>query len=528
MILEYREMTISDFDQITKLWKNDTTMGFSESDTYDHLEMYFTRNPGMSFVACSEGTIIGTILCGHDGRRGFINHLYVDAPYRNSGIGQKLITLATEVLAAENPTKMYLFVKDDNEKAKTFWKRKGYYEVDEISVLRKSLSSEPFMVYSEFDLSSVIDYMLQKHYFNDSEGINSVEIGDGNMNMVFKVFNDTKSFIIKQSMPHGKINTKVYEPIERAKFEAMSFEIQKEYVPEYIPKHINYDEIMSANIYEDLSSMLSLRKANAQGLFYKEVGSITGIYLAELFFNTSSYGMKVQEKKQLSTKFTNYRLREITEDFMFTDPFYDADSNRIDSCIRPRVEQLWGNQRLKGYVEILKNKFISSSECLISGDFHPGNIFVSKDAVKFFDFEFAFFGPVSYDLGSMVGNLIINIMAQSFYHKEEIERYNNYLIQLIEDIVHSFGKHLQELFKQKGTDREAVSDIINTIEKDLIGFAGCNMIGRTYGYCQFSEITGISDVTEKQLIQENIIALAEKMICKETDFENLIKILKAV
>lgn len=112
----------------------------------------------------------------------------------------------------------------------------------------------------------------------------AIEFGDGNMNMVFKVSSEANSYIVKQAMPHGKINVKVYEPIERAKFDAMSLELQKKYVQEYIPKHYFFDEIMSANTYEDLGSMLTLRKTFEQGIIIKDVGMITGMYLARMFF----------------------------------------------------------------------------------------------------------------------------------------------------------------------------------------------------------------------------------------------------
>ena len=85
--MTYREITISDYDEIIRLWKNTPGMSIGEADSRENMEKFFIRNPGLCFCAEQNGRIIGTVLAAHDGRRGFIYHLAVETIFRSKGIG---------------------------------------------------------------------------------------------------------------------------------------------------------------------------------------------------------------------------------------------------------------------------------------------------------------------------------------------------------------------------------------------------------------------------------------------------------
>ena len=122
-----RSMQIEDYDQVYALWM--TIHGFSIrtiDDSREGVERFLKRNPGISVVAEMDGRVVGAILCGHDGRRGCLYHVCVDASYRQHGIGRKLVAKAIEALKAEQINKVYLIAFTRNEGGNAFWKKAGW------------------------------------------------------------------------------------------------------------------------------------------------------------------------------------------------------------------------------------------------------------------------------------------------------------------------------------------------------------------------------------------------------------------
>lgn len=121
-------MNLDDFEEILGLWHRTPGVRVSEADTREGLAAYFVRNPGLSFTARTLSGIVGTIMAGHDGRRGYLQHLAVDAGYRRRGIGTELVRHSLAALAASGITKAHLFALEENESGKEFWRRLGWTE----------------------------------------------------------------------------------------------------------------------------------------------------------------------------------------------------------------------------------------------------------------------------------------------------------------------------------------------------------------------------------------------------------------
>ena len=120
-------MTIDDYDGIRSLWlKNHETVTNAIDDSRDGIEKYLNRNPTTSFVAENNGKIIGTIMAGHDGRRGFFHHVFISPDYRGKGIGRKLVDNAMNALENEGITKVALVAFTDNELGNGFWDKMGF------------------------------------------------------------------------------------------------------------------------------------------------------------------------------------------------------------------------------------------------------------------------------------------------------------------------------------------------------------------------------------------------------------------
>lgn len=134
-----REIHIDDYNEIHALWSRTPGMGLSDADSEENIKNFLIRNKGMSFCFEEDGKIIATILCGHDGRRGYIYHVTVAEEYRGRGIGRKLVEKSLERLKTERIGKCHLFVFADNEIGNAFWSTIGWTKRDDIIVYSKSI-----------------------------------------------------------------------------------------------------------------------------------------------------------------------------------------------------------------------------------------------------------------------------------------------------------------------------------------------------------------------------------------------------
>ena len=119
------------YEEIYALWRHSEGIGLSEADSREGIDAYLERNPGMSFVALADGKIVGAILSGHDGRRGYIHHLAVHRDYRRRRIGQRLVESSLQVLGNAGIRKSHIFIFQNNREGIAFWKSIGWtYRLD--------------------------------------------------------------------------------------------------------------------------------------------------------------------------------------------------------------------------------------------------------------------------------------------------------------------------------------------------------------------------------------------------------------
>lgn len=122
-----RQMTIADYNEVSQLWNKTEGMGLGDDDSRDRIALYLDRNPGLCFVAASDHAIIGTVLCGHDGRRGILRHLAVDRTLRGQGIARALVEKCLAALAKQGIKKCNIFVLNENANGLQFWEHMGWY-----------------------------------------------------------------------------------------------------------------------------------------------------------------------------------------------------------------------------------------------------------------------------------------------------------------------------------------------------------------------------------------------------------------
>jgi ribosomal protein S18 acetylase RimI-like enzyme len=121
-----REFVIDDYDGAIALWSAEEGIEVCEGDSREEIAEYFKRNPGMSQVAEADGKIVGAVLCGHDGRRGWIYHLAVAAEYRGQKVGRRLLEECVERLRSAGLKRAIILVAADNPLGHQFWLSNGW------------------------------------------------------------------------------------------------------------------------------------------------------------------------------------------------------------------------------------------------------------------------------------------------------------------------------------------------------------------------------------------------------------------
>ena len=121
-----RSFRIKDYDAVIALWRRTEGVGLNESDTRRANTAYLRRNPKLSFVAEKDGRIIGAVLCGHDGRRGYLHHLAVSKRHRCRGIGRRLVNACLAKLRQAGIPKCNIFIFASNAEGMKFWTRTGW------------------------------------------------------------------------------------------------------------------------------------------------------------------------------------------------------------------------------------------------------------------------------------------------------------------------------------------------------------------------------------------------------------------
>jgi len=121
-------MSITDYDDAVALWLRTEGMSLEleDVDAREQVARYLERNAGMSFVARTEDRLVGAVMCGHDGRRGYLHHLAIDREYRRLGIGSALVACCLAALHADGISRCNIFVLADNECGRRFWEEHGW------------------------------------------------------------------------------------------------------------------------------------------------------------------------------------------------------------------------------------------------------------------------------------------------------------------------------------------------------------------------------------------------------------------
>ena len=381
--------------------------------------------------------------------------------------------------------------------------------------------------YYELNNDSVIEYILSKlDYFDTAAELSSEEIGDGNLNLVFRIrdLKSDKSIIVKQALPYVRASGGDWPlDIGRGEIEKKILDIEYDLTEGAVPKVYFYDEVMCSMVMEDLSDYIIMRYGLLKYNKYPKFPEQISDFLVKSLLLTSDIVMDHKEKKEYVKNFINPELCEITEQLVYTEPFNIGARNNIeDSIVTFHKENVASDTELKLEVAKLKFDFMNNAQALLHGDLHTGSIFVNYESTKVIDPEFAFYGPIAYDLACLFGNIIMNYISAYYSLKDTEEKRDDYCSYLRETLVQTVDltkKKFFELWDSAVTEEMARTVgfkefYIEDIFVNAAGIVGCEMTRRTVGFAHVVDLDGIEDDESRYLAKTRNLLLAKEYIKK--------------
>lgn len=361
------------------------------------------------------------------------------------------------------------------------------------------------------------------------------EIGDGNLNYVFKVEDSHhNSVVVKQAGHVTRISEDMTLEIDRIKREANLLKLHYEFAPGLVPEVYLYDDVMKCFIMEDLSDHEILRKSLMSHETFPNFADDISTYMVNTTLPTIDLVMDPKEKKSLQKEYTNPELCEISEDLVYTEPFNDYNDRNI--VFGPNEdwvnEEIYNDEILKLEAAKLKNTFLTKGQALIHGDLHTGSVFVSKTSTKVIDPEFTFYGPIGYDLGNVIAHLIFSYTNGKVY---ENQKFCDWVLNTISDVVNLFVEKFENKWDEKVTDLMAQEYgfkewYISSILEDATGVAGLELIRRIVGMAQVEDIVSIKDSEKRVTAERFCLRLGKEFIINRDQYktgEAFIKLIEA-
>jgi len=412
------------------------------------------------------------------------------------------------------------------------------------------------MTYHALDTTSVVDFVRNRpataDFFPDGANVVTREVGDGNLNLVFILENSShgqNSLVVKQALPYLRVAGDSW-PLtrERMRYETQALLKHNELAPGLVPKVYDWDDEMSVVVMEHLREHEIMRRGLVARKRYPHFADHISTFLVNSLFYTSDLYLTGVEKKLLMAKFVNEQLRKLQEDFVYTNPYMESKENRWNPLIDPEVQTVRANAKLKMAIAEMKDAYMNHSEGLIHADLHTGSIMLNERDTRVIDPEFAFFGPIAYDVGAVLQNLVLNYLSHYGHTSDKAEReaYQAYLLEMIRDIWNQFAQKFDEtwvannrgeLVPAKYWDfpggQEAFAEYrrryIHRLLQETAGHGGVKFLRRMMGIVSVWDISSIKDPEKRAVAERLAIRIGSRWVMERnriTSIDDLIGIVR--
>ena len=383
------------------------------------------------------------------------------------------------------------------------------------------------------------------------------EVGDGNINFVFIVEGPAGALVLKQALPYVRCVGEAWPlSAERARFEAAALRAERLCCPSHVPEVMLYDHSAAVIVMQFLAPPhIVLRKGLVAGESYPLLAEHVSDFLAETLFKTSALYLSAPEYRAEVAKYSqNSDMCALTEQVVFTDPYGEAEHNRWTSPqLDGDVKELWRDAEAKVAVSQLKLKFLTSAQALLHGDLHTGSLMVTPETTWAIDPEFAFYGPIGFDIGAFLANLFLCYFASAGLPGERSSQ-RDWLLDTAVEVWDGFSRKFEELwrshmflpdkfppggpnvpnhtealctralfgtFTSKGPDSfECLQDaVISGLFLDSIGFAGAKMIRRIVGIAHVEDLDSIPDADVRANCERKALRFGRELLVNAKSFQ---------
>lgn len=370
------------------------------------------------------------------------------------------------------------------------------------------------------------------------------EVGDGNLNLVFLIRGPAGSLCAKQALPYVRLVGESWPlPLSRAHYEHIALVEEGKHAPDLVPAVHLFDPVASMTVMDCLDGHIIMRKGMIAAVRYPRFASDIARFLAETLFRTSDLALPATEKKRRVAELSgNIMLWKITEDLIFTDPYRVAELNRwttpqLDADARAIRE----DTALKAAISELKEKFLCSAEAMIHGDLHTGSIMVTQESTKVIDPEFVMYGPMGFDIGAVIGNLLLSFSSQDGHAERPGARrdYQDWILQQVEAVWSEFAGRFvtlwnsgaqagdaypKALFPDGAGLAEVQQNYMGRLFADSLGFAAAKMIRRILGLAHVLDLESIKDPDRRAACERRALRLARQLMVGRTDFASIAEV----
>lgn len=400
--------------------------------------------------------------------------------------------------------------------------------------------------YTPLNNQTLISYIRSRpalrEVLGDSDQLSAVEVGDGNLNLVFIVKNEQgKGVVLKQALPYLRVAGDSWALTrERVRFETQALRAHNELAPGLAPQVYDYDEAMSVLVMEYLGAHEVMRKPLVERRRFPHFVDHISTFMANTLFYTSDLYKTGLEKKTLQAQFINPHLNKIQEDFVFTNPYMQSPENNWNPELDAEVAAVRANTPLKLAIAEMKDQYMTRGQALIHSDLHTGSIMVNEAETRVIDPEFAFYGPMGFDIGALFANLVLNALSHYAHTPDAQVRqdFQAYLLGLVRDIWNEFARKFDALWVANnrgelvpnaywdypGGDeafRRFRQKYIADLLQDTAGHGACEMLRRMMGIVSIWDIQSIADLKQRAVAERYAIRIGSRWVTERRSIHSV-------
>ncbi|EGR29711.1 translation initiation factor fusion with methylthioribose kinase, putative [Ichthyophthirius multifiliis] len=400
-------------------------------------------------------------------------------------------------------------------------------------------------VWEMLQKENLFDYLVKDlGFFKDKEKLKILNLGDGNMNLVFAVCDEKqgKSVIVKQALPYVKcIGPSWPFSLSRSFYESKALQFEQKYCKEYTPEFYSYDKDKSVICMEYLAPpFVILRQGLLEFKKYDNMALHLADFVARTCFFSSGLHLSNKRFRELMSFWNgNNAMCNLTEQVIFSDPYVEAQYNRWTRPFLDEIVDQFKNKDEELILAIteLRNKFISVKQALIHGDLHTGSVMVSDQQTKIIDPEFSFYGPIGFDLGAFIANLFINYFSLKQYGDSKFHvDFGEWILQQVRVFCESFENKFLELWnsddnvkdgcdfmnlligKNKSLKEKAQQKYLKELFYDMVGFGAAKIIRRIIGVAHVQDFENIKDDKVRAQCENSTLLFARYIMVNRRQF----------